>query len=185
MKKEVKWLSFVSQTGGEALNIYNTLKRLDIDIQLTIATNHPENLKADISEHRDIIVVILPTSPNSSDYEEVINRNNFDIITLNGWLRIIPQDIANKYVIYNGHPGNIIDYPELKGKDPQVRAFLRRLNPIGSIIHKVDPEVDSGEVLLHTYKVVNYGELSYNDFCDTLKTMSLDLWINFFLDNLK
>ena len=45
------------------------------------------------------------------------------LITLNGWLRIVPPDKCAKYNIYNGHPGLITKYPELKGKDPQQRMW--------------------------------------------------------------
>jgi folate-dependent phosphoribosylglycinamide formyltransferase PurN len=47
------------------------------------------------------------------------------IVTLHGWLRVIPAYVCERSRIYNGHPGLITKYPELKGKDPQVRAFIK------------------------------------------------------------
>jgi folate-dependent phosphoribosylglycinamide formyltransferase PurN len=99
-------------------------------------------------------------------------------ITLHGWLNIIPKEICEEYEIYNGHPGLITVYPDLKGKDPQVRAFNGNYMTVGSVIHRVTPGVDEGEVIMTGKK--------YND-CDTLDQMfellrgiSLTLWVDFF-----
>ena len=50
----------------------------------------------------------------------LVNNLKHDLITLHGYLRIIPENICKQCKhIYNGHPGLINMYPELKGKDPQ------------------------------------------------------------------
>ena len=100
-------------------------------------------------------------------------------ITCHGWLNIIPKEICEEYEIYNGHPGYIIDYPELKGKDPQVRAFEDRekYKFIGSVIHKVTPEVDEGEIL-RSKRLPNVydSEIGVIEACARI---SLSLWIDF------
>lgn len=98
-------------------------------------------------------------------------------ITLHGWLNIVPEEICNEYEIYNGHPGYIIDYPELKGKDPQARAFLGKYSFIGSVLHKVTAEVDEGEILYSKRMPNVYDDVM--GVIDACKRISLSLWIDF------
>jgi folate-dependent phosphoribosylglycinamide formyltransferase PurN len=100
-------------------------------------------------------------------------------ITLHGWLNILPKEICREYNVYNGHPGYIIDYPELKGKDPQARAFLskERYRFIGCVLHKVIPEVDEGEILL-SKRLPNVYD-SVEGIIEACARISLSLWIDF------
>ena len=100
-------------------------------------------------------------------------------ITLHGWLNILPKEICEEYEVYNGHPGYIIDYPELKGKDPQARAFLskERYRFIGCVLHKVIPEVDEGEII-GSKRLPNVYE-SVEGIIESCARISLSLWIDF------
>jgi len=101
---------------------------------------------------------------------------------MHGYLRIIDKDVLDTREMYNGHPGLITKYPELKGKDPQetVAKNLSLYDKIGSVIHKVTPEVDSGEIL-YEFAVFN-GCNSREEVYDTLKLTSLHSWLAFFKD---
>jgi folate-dependent phosphoribosylglycinamide formyltransferase PurN len=102
-----------------------------------------------------------------------------DLITLHGYLRIVPASVCNKFVIYNGHPGLINVYPDLKGKDPQQKAFEKDYTRIGSVIHRCTEELDSGEIV----KVVETALVrtsSLQDYYNALKETSLQTWIEFF-----
>ena len=107
------------------------------------------------------------------------------IITLNGWLRIVPASKCNMYNIYNGHPGLITKYPELKGKDPQKRAWesIASYSKIGSVVHKVVAEVDAGEVMVEksagTKHIYNLDK-TY----DALKKTSFNAWLEFLKEHL-
>ena len=101
------------------------------------------------------------------------------IITLHGWLNIVPKEICDEYQIYNGHPGLITDYPELKGKDPQVRAFNGNYPYIGSVIHRVTPGVDEGQVIM-SISTHNNNDTTIDQVFAKLKTISLALWVDFF-----
>ncbi len=108
------------------------------------------------------------------------------IITLHGWLRIMPPEICEEFTIFNGHPGLIIDYPELKGKDPQVRTWEGmkegKYPTAGCVIHKVTAGVDEGKVVsFERFSTWNVSNL--DDLFDTLRDRSLYLWINL-LENL-
>ena len=81
------------------------------------------------------------------DYEEILMYFPEAIITLHGWLRIMPKEVCERFSIFNGHPGLITEYPELKGKDPQIRAFEGKYPVMGCVIHKVTAGVDEGKIL--------------------------------------
>ena len=100
------------------------------------------------------------------------------IITLHGWMRIIPPSICEKYEIYNGHPGLITKYPILKGKDPQKRAYEGNYKTAGCVIHKVIPEVDAGEVIRHK-EVGMFNSETLDHFIKRLHGISIDLWVEF------
>ena len=170
-----KWIAFFSQTGAE---IADLSKRIDRWPDLIITNERPDNLRTidgRILDNVDDRLVVLPNKPTLEDYEVVLEDNA--IVTLHGWLRIMPADICNKYLIYNGHPGLITKYPELKGKDPQVKAYEAGHDTIGAVLHKVTAGVDEGPIESWTEKSVY--KLSLNETFLILRDISLDMWTNF------
>ncbi len=115
--------------------------------------------------------------PEEYEYLHYLRQTKNPIITLHGWLRVLPEDICNKYEIYNGHPGLITRYPELKGKDPQMRAFAGDYNTAGCVIHKVTPGVDEGEVLMESE--VGIRLLDLDGLFTILHKTSVNMWIEF------
>ena len=99
------------------------------------------------------------------------------IVTLHGWLRIVPPYVCERSKIYNGHPGLITKYPELKGKDPQEKAYKLKHEEIGCVLHKVTAGVDEGKIILEE-KFNTYG-LDLDGLFRTLRDRSLYMWINF------
>jgi hypothetical protein len=82
------------------------------------------------------------------------------------------------YEIYNGHPGLISEYPELKGKDPQEKAYRLGLEEGGSVVHKVERGVDEGEIL---YSVkANLKGLDLKGVYSILRETSMIAWMQFF-----
>jgi len=102
------------------------------------------------------------------------------IISLHGYLRILPPDICKQYEVYNGHPGAINIYPELKGKDPQEKVWLEmeKYNIIGSVVHRCTAELDAGDIM----KSVEVSNVNYSrdEVYTSLKRTSLSAW-NFFM----
>jgi len=129
----MKWVAFFSQTGSEILEISERLGYLpdrivmnnDMDRKL-----NPELVR--IARNR---FYNIRNKPTPFEYYENIQAG--DLVTLHGWLRIVPKPVCDRFKIYNGHPGLITTYPELKGKDPQKKAFELKHKDIGCIIHKV------------------------------------------------
>ena len=146
------WIAFYSGSGRE-------IKSLSVQPDIVIT----DNLDADFGTYR------------SGNYYEGIEPT--DIVTLHGWMNIVPEDVCKKLNIYNGHPGLINKYPELKGKDPQIRATKYKI--IGSVIHRVTAKIDCGEII-YSLETENNG----SDIFEQLRVTSLQLWENFIVDKI-
>ena len=167
-----QWVVFFSQTGTEIVDIAESLGRWPNKI---ITNERPEHLRKINDKLLEREITYLPNKPTADDYDVVLQDNA--LITLHGWLRVMPPSICNKYLIYNGHPGLITEYPELKGKDPQVRAFEEKYPMAGAVIHKVTAEVDEGKVL--SEERFNTFGLELDDLFRILRDRSLYMWTNF------
>jgi len=167
-----KWITFFSQTGGEIADIAESLQRWP---DLIITNKRPDHLRTIDSRVVEYGYTELPNNPTVEDYETVLQDNS--IITLHGWLRIMPPAVCDKYLMYNGHPGLITKYPELKGKDPQVRAFEGKYPVAGAVIHKVTAGVDEGKIIMEEY--FNATQLDLDGLFRILRDRSLYMWTNF------
>lgn len=178
MKK--KWIACCSQTGSEILNISRAIGRFP-DILLT--NNSLDKLNPNIVNYykncEEKTLLRADVKITSMVYEEVFSKFKSPIITLNGWLKIVPADICDKYTIYNGHPGLISKYPELKGKDPVQRVWEHKDNytEFGSVIHIVTSEVDDGEIISESSGTFNFD--TFEELDAAQRDLSLNLWINF------
>jgi len=168
-----KWICLFSQTGSEIVQISNLLGRWPD----TIVTNErPEHLR---KIHPDLQgnVVFVENRPTEEELLMIFSQYENPLITLHGWLRIMPPTICNQFEIYNGHPGLISEFSELKGKDPQIKAFELGLNTSGCVIHKVTQGVDEGEIL-ESKKVYIKG-LVLDEVFYILHKTSVSLWVDF------
>jgi len=184
------WIAFFSQTGTEIHNLSNALG-IYPDCVVTNKQDHTTTNECLIKttqfrQHKLNLPNLwcqLSKSPTVEEYNNVLGMFTNPVITLHGYLRIIPKEICQKYEIYNLHPGPIKLHPELKGKDPQKAAFLLNHATVGCVLHKVISEVDAGEII--------YSQSVFND-CKTLEcvyqkcsTIAQDLWSSFFTSYLK
>lgn len=169
-----KWISFISQTGSEI----GSLASKHPEYEVTVVTNHPEKIKEECKKYFKHIITI-PVKPSLEDYYN-LHLEQYDLITLNGFLRIVPAEIADKYLIYNGHPGLITVYPELKGKDPQQRAWEGNYKTIGSVVHRVVGGVDEGEVVEEESIDLFPNEIyTLDDYFSILRMTSEKCWDKF------
>jgi folate-dependent phosphoribosylglycinamide formyltransferase PurN len=179
-----KWIAFFSQTGSEIISLIKKGYKPDL-----IVTDNKESydLRKEFFKCSNIEFWYRPL-PKSTNYkvlyyDEILHRD--DVITLHGWLNIVPAETCMTYTIYNGHPGHIVDYPELKGKDPQVRAFadIDKFKVIGSVIHRVTEEIDGGEVVVIAEQAVKDSPLKINSIdgmFNVCTALSLISWLSFF-----
>ena len=166
------WVAFFSQTGTEIVDIIDRLGRKP-DL---IVTNHRPSDTREVNKNLPYWSEIT-NRPDLKQLRFVCGLYEDPIITLHGWLRIMPPEICNKYEIYNGHPGLITKYTELKGKDPQMRAWEGDYEFCGSVLHRVTEGVDEGEII--SSASFTKDMLDVNDYFRILREMSLNLWVEF------
>ena len=183
MQVDSKWVTFFSQTGSEIVSLIKKGYKPDL-----IITDNKESYDERKAFFKYFNIEFwyrpLPKSINYKVqyYDEILNSK--DIVTLHGWLNIVPADTCERYTIYNGHPGHIVNYPELKGKDPQERVFknLKKYDTVGSVIHRVTDEVDGGEVVVVAEQSTNTNIKinSLDGMFGVCSALSLHTWEQFF-----
>ena len=148
-----------------------------------IVTNErPEHLRKIHPALENKHLVFVENKPTEEELSMVIGQYGNPLVTLHGWLRVMPPYICNRFEIYNGHPGLITKYPELKGKDPQQKAFDLGLEYSGCVIHKVTEGVDEGKILLE--RKVYIKELEIGELFTILHSISVSLWVEFLKNKL-
>lgn len=173
--KRRPWIAFFSQTGAE---IADLSERLGIWPDVIITNERPSELRRiDERIYDSGKLCFLPNRPEVDAYLYILDFYRKPIITLHGWLRIMPPYICGKHEIYNGHPGLITRYPELKGKDPQIRAFEGKYKTIGAVLHRVIAGVDEGKVIMQ--EEFNGDNLTLDETFRILRDRSLYMWSNF------
>ena len=190
----MKWVAFFSQTGSEIVNISRAIDRwpdLVVTNKQDEKTTHVELVKRVRLENTKLIT--LPEWPKEIDYTRAADTLNYSIlnekwqdevlITLHGYLRILPPDFTKSSNIFNGHPGAIHIYPELKGLNPQKKAWNKNHIRVGCVIHKVIPELDDGPIVEKC--LINNNFETFIDFVDALHVASSELWINFLNERLR
>lgn len=165
-----QWIACYSYTGQE---LYQITKRIDRLPDLIVTNNQ----RCDRTWYSHTI----PKTPSIEDYIDyfnILDLNKPTIVTLHGWNRIIPARVCNHFEMYNIHPGDIINYPDLIGKDPQKRAVELQLPTTGIIIHRVTDELDQGPVVTHVSNI-DIKDLSVQEVTDKLRVISVDKWCEF------
>ena len=190
----MKWVAFYSQTGSEIVNVSKAIDRwpdLVVTNKQDDKTTHVELVQR--VRQGDTKLVKLPAWPKEIDYLKAADKLGFSIlreewmnevlITLHGYLRILPPDFTKSSTIYNGHPGAIHIHPELKGINPQKKAWKENHIRVGCVIHKVTPELDDGPIVEKC--LINNNFETFIDFLDALHVASSELWINFLNERLR
>lgn len=179
------WITFFSQSGQEIALLANELNRTP---DLIVTNNfNMEKYHPSMTE----LIKKVPFFMSSHDKIMALGKqkNNIfpadSVITLHGYLRIISSEFCNTYNVYNGHPGLITMYPDLKGKDPQIRLYnnIHNYNYMGSVVHVCTPELDGGEVVTNSCEMIDHQErYPLKDVYDKLRRHSLQAWKAFLKD---
>ena len=167
------WVTFFSQSGTEIVDLAERLGRWP---DLIITNKRPKGLRT-INPELEGKVVFVENKPTEEELKHVLSMYDNPIITLHGWLRIMPPEICEKFTIYNGHPGLITKYGFLKGKDPQIRAFKQKLPIMGCVLHRVTAGVDEGRVIVE--ERFNADNITEEEMWKLTREVSLSLWLDF------
>ena len=162
------WIAFFSQTGSEIADIAEAIGRWP---DVIVTNERPEHLRTINDKVEKQGYYTWANKPTEEDYIGLLEKWPNAIVTLHGWLRIVPPYVCERSKIYNGHPGLITKYPELKGKDPQEKAFNLKHDVIGCVLHKVSAGVDEGEIIME--ERTNAFKLDLDDIFRILRDRSL------------
>ena len=180
MKVLDNWGVLISQTGSEVIAISEKLGILpSLVVTNNITKISPRNME--IFGENNVEICTIPSKPSLVNYLRT-RINLKKLITLHGYLRILPSDFFHylEGEIFNGHPGLITVYPELKGfnKQEDIAGNQEKYPICGSVVHKVIPELDSGEVVVvhGTANTANTVDEAYA----LLRETSLKSWETFF-----
>lgn len=168
------WITFFSQTGAEIADISEALGRWP---DVIVTNERPEHLRTIDPRIEKQGYFTWANKPTEEDYIELLEKYPDAIVTLHGWLRVVPAYVCERSKIFNGHPGLITDYPELKGKDPQIRAFEGKYPVAGAVLHKVVAGVDEGKIIAE--ERFNTFGLDLDDLFRILRDRSLYMWHEF------
>jgi len=173
------WIAFFSRSGSEIAYLCEKLGTRPV----AVVTNKTD--LSDISEDlRKLIddglnIVHISNKPSVEEYQSVFEQYDNPLVTLHGYLRVVPQLICEKYEIYNLHPGLINEYPDLKGLDPQKRAIDKKYKLAGCVIHRVTPGVDEGEIII-SGAVRNGSIYTEEQMIFEMASVAKILWTRFF-----
>ncbi len=168
------WIAFFSQTGSEIADIAESIGRWP---DVIVTNERPEHLRTINERIEKQGYYTWANKPTEEDYIGLLEKWPNAIVTLHGWLRIVPPYVCERSKIYNGHPGLITKYPELKGKDPQEKAFNLKHDVIGCVLHKVSAGVDEGKIIME--ERTNAFKLDLDDIFRILRDRSLYMWVKF------
>jgi folate-dependent phosphoribosylglycinamide formyltransferase PurN len=169
-----KWVAFFSHTGNEIYNVSKAIGRFPDRI---VTNNPPDSKHVNKKLLNKVDVVYTRDRPDEEDYDRVIWTDS--IVTLHGWMRIVPKRICKDYEIYNLHPGLISKYPELKGADPQDRIYnsTKTYKDVGCVIHKVTSKLDAGKILFERSTFNHYPGKEM--LTKALHEIAGDMWKDF------
>jgi folate-dependent phosphoribosylglycinamide formyltransferase PurN len=177
MSVNKKWCVFFSQTGSEIFNISRKINQVPDIIVTNKAKDQLLDINQDLFFEYGNRIVFLPKKPSIEEYKQVIPKNA--LVTLHGWLRIIPPEICEEYEIYNLHPApiHLEGYNKYKGKDPQIRIFQDKAKYSGNVIHECIAELDAGKILEHNHFDVQGFDLDM--IFKLTHSKATELWCSF------
>ena len=167
------WIAMFSHTGGEIARLCKRLKRCPDRV---ITNQAPGKICKELERHKLLDVLYCAKTPDEPEYERMFSRGN-PIITLHGWMRIIPGRVCEHNEIINLHPGLITKYPELKGKDPQLKAWQLQHPQVGCVLHRAVEEVDSGEIIDKKWSYNRFD--TFDEMDQRLRANAEHLWVKY------
>ncbi len=143
-----KCVLLFSGKGSNIKNLINKQASLNGKLEYIAAfTNNPTAKGIDICSDNDIEVTISDQEELNSNLINFLSRYKPDLIILAGYMKILPDDIVNKYVdkIINIHPSLLPKYPGLNTYEKVLKN-----NDLyhGVTIHYVNTTLDGGPIIL-------------------------------------
>lgn len=143
-----KCVLLFSGKGSNIKNLINRQASLNGKLKYIAAfTNNSSAKGIDICRDNDIDVTINDQEELNSNLRKFLSKYKPDLIILAGYMKILPDDIVDKYVgkIINIHPSLLPKYPGLNTYEKVLKN-----NDLyhGVTIHYVDTTLDGGPIIL-------------------------------------
>lgn len=131
------------------------------------------------SREYEVIKIITGDGANSINYLDDISGNSCDLVISVIWHKIIPAKLLKKTEMINIHGGIL---PFWRGLSSNCWAMINGDHEVGYSIHKIEKEIDSGEIY-KIYKVSlkkneHYGEAKIrlrNKICEDIPNLINDI----------
>ncbi|MFC2075299.1 phosphoribosylglycinamide formyltransferase [Bdellovibrionota bacterium] len=153
----------VSGRGTNLQAVIDHCKNSPIAEIVEVISDKPDAKGLDRAMRAGIKTTKLPhPSDKTTRNAELLKRLeelNPDLIVLAGYMRIVPKEIVDRFYgkMINIHPSLLPSFP---GLEAQQQALDYGVKVTGCTVHFVDPEVDSGPVILqHSVPVENQETL--------------------------
>lgn len=123
---------------------------------LMVITNKSEAPVIEKASFKSIPVAVI----NNYDILEYIldNLYTFDYILMCGYMRILPKNITDKYVIFNTHPSDLPKYAGMMGRQIHKTVLENGDTETAVCLHRVNEIVDGGEVVARVKVPVEAGD---------------------------
>lgn len=155
MKKKIAVMGSGNGSNFEAIvKYFQNPNTLDVEIVCI-----SDNVNAYISERAKNLGIrykYLPFEDNAAFF----GANNFDLIVLAGYMRILPEGVLNSGRFINIHPSLL---PAFKGKDAIYRAYDSGVKVSGVTVHHVTGELDGGKIIAQ-YPILIGNLMHFDEF---------------------
>ena len=111
---------------------------------------------------KDLNITCKYVSPD--EYNSFFASNNFDLVVLEDYANVFPEDTYTHGRFINIHPALL---PSFKGKDAIQRAFMAGVKVSGVTVHWVTADVDGGKIIAQ-YPVLIGNSTHYDEFKDDI-----------------
>lgn len=174
----VEWYSLFSHTGSETKAVMEQLSD-ELLLRKVLTTN---------MDYAGQLPMVLRFRKADWINQWLMQPGNVEpnsIVTLNGYMRILPEEVINHLhsigcTVLNIHPAPIQLYPDLRGKDPQERLYegiqSGKYGFIGVVIHEVDAGVDTGKIVNWELQFAD-PSMSKDKLYECLHDMGTRLWV--------
>ena len=151
LKKKIAIL--ISGTGTNMEAIIKDSKKVNYPGKVKfVLSNKPDALGIIKAKNLGIKTFVFPIDKNHNlkfFEKKLLNllvKEKIDLLCLAGFMKILSKNFIKNYkgIILNIHPSIL---PSIRGLNTHQRILEKDINTHGATVHKVTPEVDSGQIL--------------------------------------
>lgn len=137
-----------SGSGSNFEALMQARHRYQATIELLI-TNNPQAYVLERAKAYQVDAIYLPAKNYHQSLKETLAKYRIDLIVLAGYLKQIPQDIVDEYVIINVHPSLLPAYggKGFYGLKVHEAVLEAKETKSGATVHYVDQHLDTGPII--------------------------------------